>query len=429
MAAQLFMTAASIIFSEEEENEQHLRDEMTGILGEVDVALKTVVDTLAGQQDARIREDCPELVDDLGADVDVEGGTSTASSNPYLLKSKDGSIKKDVRRILCLFNRWIQGGGKNPKDRDLRIIFSSVTSSVGGNNGKASGTYVKQIAELGTPTPGRDVIGLGSYIVAMFNDPKLVYKLYLGKIVGMTNRPSGQGKAEKWRKDVSLDEVPATLFCRADWFAPYVPKDNPHGYDSVTTPHYVWNPAFALDHNNREFEASTIVISPHVEFHEDSNTYEISNGSLSTGDLGKGEWTFCLDYVEGECESRKENLGARDDVKKRKAVADRETPTIEEPAAPVAPIYSRIAIEDADIEAALHAGNSVPVMTTARSATWVLATLTKRIVEDDESIVYHVKFDTGSSSECELHQLGKVGESNAPAKRTRQAKKLFSIEK
>ena len=72
-----------------------------------------------------------------------------------------------------------------------------MASSVGGNDDKASGTYVKQIAELGTPTPGRDVIGLGSYIVAMFNDPKLVYKLYLGKIVGMTNRPSGQGKAEK----------------------------------------------------------------------------------------------------------------------------------------------------------------------------------------------------------------------------------------
>jgi len=86
-----------------------------------------------------------------------------------------------------------------------------------------------------------------------------------------------------------------------------------------------------------------------VSSNEDSNSYEISNGSLSTGDLGKGEWTFCLDYVEGERKSRKENLGARDDAKKRKAVADRETPTI---AAPVAPIYRRIAIEDADIEEA-----------------------------------------------------------------------------
>ncbi len=48
--------------------------------------------------------------------------------------------------------------------------------------------------------------------MVMFNDPKLVLTLYLGKIVGMTNRSSGQGKTEKWQKDVSLDDVPATFF-------------------------------------------------------------------------------------------------------------------------------------------------------------------------------------------------------------------------
>lgn len=96
-----------------------------------------------------------------------------------------------------------------------------------------------------------------------------------------------------WTRDVKLDDVPSSLFCRADWLARHTPSDSI--YDEDTTPFFHDDSEWALLYNNQEFEASTIVMSPGVTYHEDIGIYEVSNG-----DDGDGDWKFCLDYLVEE---------------------------------------------------------------------------------------------------------------------------------
>jgi hypothetical protein len=83
------------------------------------------------------------------------------------------------------------------------------------------------------------LLKIGGFVaVVFFYDVNTVVS-WVGKVTGMTNRPSG-GAAVRWRIPVPLKNVTNTLWVLCSWFKPVIVDANT---TPATTLHYKWNPS------------------------------------------------------------------------------------------------------------------------------------------------------------------------------------------
>jgi hypothetical protein len=121
---------------EEPRRDLNVLEDYEDVLTEVDdIASRTIVDRLVQEQDHRINDE--ESVEGEASaevlpgnhDANASGEAPSVKKSIFLISYVEVSTQKittiDVRKALCLFNRWIQGGSKDLKDSDLKIILSA----------------------------------------------------------------------------------------------------------------------------------------------------------------------------------------------------------------------------------------------------------------------------------------------------------------
>jgi hypothetical protein len=145
----------------------------------------------------------------------------------YILKSTLGDeFDVDIRQFIALFNSYINAESSSSKNRLDKIIEAAVKAAshkkskyatVGTVSTTAAIPFESSMLNSVMHTP---VVKIGGFVAVAFYDEADTVVSYIGKVTGMTNRPSG--KAVRWRLPVPLKDVTNTLWILCSWFQPII---------------------------------------------------------------------------------------------------------------------------------------------------------------------------------------------------------------